>query len=41
MRPGNGLRPLTEKPNQYHSLEVKIGRDRVKALTNAGYYDQP
>jgi hypothetical protein len=33
--------PPTEKPNQYHSLEVKIDKHGLKAYTNTGYYDQP
>ncbi len=33
--------PPTEKPDQYHSLEVKIDRHGLKAYTSTGYYDQP
>jgi VWFA-related protein len=30
-----------DKPDQYHSLEVKAGKRDLKAMTNTGYYDQP
>lgn len=33
--------PPAEKPDQYHSLEVKIDRANLKAFTSTGYYDQP
>lgn len=33
--------PPTEKPDQYHALEVKIDRRGLKAYTNTGYYNQP
>ena len=32
--PGDG-------PNEYHSLEIKIGRSGLKARTDTGYYAQP
>jgi len=28
-------------PNDYHAIEVKIARPKVKAQTLAGYYAQP
>jgi len=30
-----------EKPNEYHSLLIKVDRAGVVARTNTGYYDQP
>jgi VWFA-related protein len=32
--PGDG-------PNEYHSLEIKLDKPKLKALTRAGYYAQP
>ena len=33
--------PPADKPNQFHSLEVKVGGRKLETHTNVGYYDQP
>ncbi len=33
--------PPADGPNEYHALEVKIGRPGLKAQTRSGYYAQP
>jgi hypothetical protein len=33
--------PAAEYPNEYHSLQVKIGRPHLTARTRTGYYAQP
>lgn len=33
--------PPADGPNEYHALDVKIGKPGLKARTRAGYYDQP
>jgi VWFA-related protein len=33
--------PLADGPNDFHALEVKIGKPGLTARTRAGHYDQP
>jgi hypothetical protein len=33
--------PRADRPDEYHELNVQIGRPGLKARTNTGYYDQP
>lgn len=33
--------PLTQQPDEYHDLKVVIGKPRLTAHTNTGYYDEP
>ncbi|MGA7339635.1 MAG: VWA domain-containing protein [Terracidiphilus sp.] len=33
--------PPTEKPNEYHQIDVKIDKPGLKARTRTGYYAQP
>jgi len=33
--------PRAEHPNEYHSLQVKIGKPKLKVRTRTGYYAQP
>jgi len=33
--------PMAEHPNEYHNLQVKIGKPGLTARTRAGYYAQP
>jgi hypothetical protein len=33
--------PVTDKPDQYHSLEVRIAKPGLTARTRQGYYSQP
>ena len=33
--------PRADAPNEYHALEVKIGKPGLMARTRTGYYDQP
>jgi VWFA-related protein len=33
--------PRSTKPNEYHSLEVKVDKPGLKARTRTGYYTQP
>jgi hypothetical protein len=33
--------PPADRPNEYHTLQIKIGKPRLTARTRAGYYAQP
>ena len=33
--------PRTDWPDEYHELNVKIGKPGLEARTNSGYYDEP
>ena len=33
--------PRAEKPDEYHDLQVELGRPELTARTSTGYYDQP
>jgi hypothetical protein len=32
--------PRADRPNEYHALEVRVGKPGLKARTNTGYYNQ-